>query len=349
MSSQTSTVMARALHLDHPTFSSIWGATLMSMKLVMSVALIGAFLGMQVFAQDKGPAAAGGKSEPAAEKEAAMKKDEPATKPAAKPVPKTGKTPPAKPLDKRTGATSGKGGSAPADGTAPGAGGDPLPDSSASKTATANGIAAEPNWQFEEIALQPYGTTGFTRDKISLNPPDGHSFVEVRFRVTALRHDPKAIESYAKVWKNVNRKELTQRSKLGARAFEMRHLALTDAAGVRYQAIWNLDEAVRYNVYTAEIQQNSTSQTHQGFWKANTATTAPIKWLDSEQSFLTKTIRPPNRPAIVEQVTYFSGILEVANPVDVNFLFGIPDSVDRESLSLVYESRPYAMKRTTVP
>jgi hypothetical protein len=321
----------------------------MSMKLFMSAALIGTLLSMQVFAQDKAPAAAGGKSEPAAEKETSAKKDEPVTKPTAKPVSKAGKTPPAKPLDKRTGATSGKGRSVAADGTAPGAGGDPASDSSASKTGTANGVAAEPNWQFEEIALQPYGTTGFTRDKISLNPPEGHSFVEVRFRVTALRNDPKAIDNYAKAWKNVNRKELTQRSKLGARAFEMRHLALTDSAGVRYQALWNLDEAVRYNVYTAEIQQNSTSQTHQGFWKANNAANTPYKWVDSEQSFLTRTIRPPNRPAIVEQVTYFSGILEVANAVDVNFLFGIPNSVDRESLSLVYESRPYAMKRTTVP
>lgn len=318
----------------------------MSMKLVMSAALISTCLSMQVFAQDKG-SVAGGKSEPTAEKDTPAKKDDPAPKPATKPTPKAPKTPPAKPLDKRTGAATEKGDST--DRTAPGAGGAPTSDSSAGKNSTVNGVAAEPNWQFEEIALQPYGTTGFTRDKISLNPPEGHSLVEVRFRVTALRPDPKAIDNYAKAWKNVNRKELTQRLKLGARTFEMRHLALTDSAGVRYQAIWNLDEAVRYNVYTAEIQQNSTSQSHQGFWKANNTANTPYKWVDSEQSFLTRTIRPPNRPAIVEQVTYFSGILEVANAVDVNFLFGIPNSVDRESLNLVYESRPYAMKRTAVP
>lgn len=340
--------MAHFGEFSRQPFQSL-GGHLVSMKLILSAALVVSLFQMSLMAQDKPANEGGAKSDPAAaEKEAAAKKDDPA-KPAPKPAPKNGKTPPSKPQDKRPAATTGKNGSPSTDATVPGAGGEPTSDAPVGRAGTGGAIAAEPAWNIEEIVLQSHGGPTFNRDKISLNPAEGYSFVDVRFRVMARRHDPKAIDNYAKVWKNINRKELTQRSRNGARAFDMRHLALVDNAGGRYPALWNLDEAVRYNIYTAEIQPNSTRQTHQGFWKPNDTSGAPMKWLDSEQSFITRTIRPPNRPAIVEQVTYFSGILEVDKAVDVNFLFGIPNAVDRDTLSLVYDSLPFQLKQTTTP
>jgi hypothetical protein len=284
-------------------------------------------------------------SVPAQEKPAALDTDKPAAaKPdkTAKPPVKTTKPSPAKPADKKTNAGTGNSGTAPADASLPGGPADPaLPTP---KVIAITPPVVEPNWHIDNIVLKPFGTTNFSRDKITLNPVDGHSFVEAGFRLNALRSDAKAVENYAKAWKNVNRKELSQRIGAGARLFEMKNLYLIDSARGRYPAIWNLDEAVRYNVYTAEFAPNSTRTSHQGFWKGNADPAVPIKWLDSEQSFLTRTTRPPNRPEIVEWITYFSGILATQNPVDVNFLFSVPNDVDRETLSLVYEGTTFALK-----
>lgn len=258
----------------------------------------------------------------------------------AKPPAKT--TKPAKSGDKKTNAATGNSGVNPTDAVVPGGPADPaLPTP---RVIAITPPVVEPNWHIDNIVVRPFGATNFSRDKITLNPVDGHSFVEAGFRLNALRSDAKAVENYAKAWKNANRKELSQRIGAGARLFEMKNLHLIDGARSRYAAIWNLDEAVRYNVYTAEFAPNSTRTSHQGFWKGNADPTVPIKWLDSEQSFLTRTTRPPNRPEIVERITYFSGILTTQNPVDVNFLFSIPNDVDRETLSLVYEGTTFALK-----
>jgi len=212
---------------------------------------------------------------------------------------------------------------------------------------TARPASAEPNWQVEDITLQSLDAASFTRDKVTINPVAGNTLVQVSLRLTALRPDAKAVDVYSRMWSNIDRRAIQMRADGGMRVIESRNLALVDARGARYVSLWNPDVGIRTHVYTAEVTPNSTSTSRVSHWNGKPSET----WVDAEQSFITRTVRPANQQPLVEHVTLFSGLLRLQRPVDLTFLFSIPTDTDRQTLKLVLDSESFAIgaRATTSP
>lgn len=202
---------------------------------------------------------------------------------------------------------------------------------------TGNAKPAEPNWQVENITLQTLDAASFTHDKVTINPATGNTLVQVSFRLTALRSDAKAVDVYSRMWNNIDRRAIQLRTDGGVRVIESRNLALVDGKGTRYVSLWNPDVGVRTHVYTAEVTPNSTSTSRVSHWNGKPSEI----WVDAEQSYITRTIRPANQQPLVEHVTLFSGLLRLQRPVDLTFLFSIPADTDRQALRLVLDSESY--------
>lgn len=200
-------------------------------------------------------------------------------------------------------------------------------------------IGSEPNWQVEDIALQSLDAASFTQDKVTINPATGNTLVRVSFKLTALRSDAKAVDVYSRMWNNIDRRAIQLRTDGGVRVIESRNLALVDGKGTRYVSLWNPDVGVRTHVYTAEVTPNSTSSSRVSHWNGKPSEI----WVDAEQSYITRTIRPANQQPVVEHVTLFSGLLRPQRPVDLTFLFSIPADTDRQTLKLVLDSESFAI------
>lgn len=192
-----------------------------------------------------------------------------------------------------------------------------------------------PNWSMEEIAINPYGGTSYTREQVTLSPVQGNSLVQVSFKLTPLVADPKAVDAYFRLWKSIDRGVFKKTE--GVRLFELRHLVLVDTAGNRYGALWNADPNIRTTIYTAEITPNSRSERGTSHWKH----TPSDVWVDAEQSFLTRTIRAANGLTSVEYVTSFSGILYAQRAAPLTFLFSVPTTTDFRNWKLEYDSESY--------
>lgn len=201
------------------------------------------------------------------------------------------------------------------------------------------GPSGEPNWQVEDITLQPLEAASFTQDKVTINPVAGNTLVRVSFRLTALRSDAKAVDVYSRMWNNIDRRAIQQKTDGGVRVIESRNLALIDGKGARYASLWNPDLGIRTHVYTAEVTPNSTSSSRVSHWNGKPSEI----WVDAEQSFITRTVRPANQQPLVEHVTLFSGLLRLQRPVDLSFLFSIPAEADRQTLKLVLDSESFAI------
>lgn len=215
-------------------------------------------------------------------------------------------------------------------------GGIPNPKGKTSKLDDGKSGDGLPKWEMADIVVSGYGNA-YSKDQVALSPVPGNTFVQVSFKLTAVRPDTKAIDTYARIWNGIDRRALSKRIGDGARFFDMRNLYLVDPAGNRYPAIWNLDNNVRTNIYSAEITSNSTSTRQTSSWKHVPSDI----WIDAEQSFLTRTVRAPNGQVAVEHLTSFSGILWVQRPVTLKFLFSVPPTTDFTGWHLELDSESF--------
>lgn len=199
---------------------------------------------------------------------------------------------------------------------------------------------AEPNWSIHKLRLAPHGAAKYTRNAVTLAPTEGQTLVEASFHLTALRADHKAVDRYSRVWNNVNRKDLLGRAKAGVRLLESRNIALLNAEGRHFPAIWSLDEGIRTTIITANFAPNS--QSSQSSSSGNVSPTS--HWLDAEQSFLTRTTTRFNQPPLIEYATVFAGLLRTDDDFPVAFLFSIPASMELNSLRLSIDNEIFAIE-----
>lgn len=198
----------------------------------------------------------------------------------------------------------------------------------------------EPHWSVEKIRLAPHAAAKYTRGNVTLAPTEGNTLIEASFRLTALRSDNKAIDRYARVWNNVNRRDLTDRTRAGARLLESRNIALMNAEGRRFPALWSLDEGIRTTIINVQVAPNS--QSSQQSSSGGVSPTSP--WFDAEQSFMTRIIRPFNQPPTTEYATVFAGLLKTDEAFPVSFLFSVPESADLSSLRLSVDAEIFGLE-----
>ena len=189
-------------------------------------------------------------------------------------------------------------------------------------------------WRVESVKLKNHDKS-YSAGRFILFPAKKHQFVIVSFRLTGAESDPMAVEELAAAQKLAPdaSKALKETVSGNYRCFDMHKLALVDSEGRRHPALWNTDDTITTDVVTLTGTSGTTGR-DPAHWTKTKRTAVKLSKESREQLIKAGTLEA-NHP---DFRTTFSGLLEIDQPVEVAFLFQLPDGVKREGLQIKYEA-----------